>query len=139
MSQFLSTGKIVLKANYQRVAVKDKRAYVTRAVTYSRIASDALLARAAANSGIRRGVIYAAMDAVMNEFQNFVLNGHTVELPLIGAFGFGVNAKISDTREDAGAAKVYRKKLIYKPSKDLKDMVKNVQMASNDPVSSDGQ
>ena len=135
MSQFLSTGKIVLKANYQRVAVKDKRAYVTRAITYSRIASDALLARAAANSGIRRGVIYAAMDAVMNEFQNFVLNGHTVELPLIGAFGFGIRAKISDTREDAGAAKVYQKKLVYRPSVELKQMVKEVALAGDDSTS----
>lgn len=126
-------GKIVLKANYQRVAVKDKRAYVTRVVTYSKINKDALLRRAAANSGIRRGVIYTAADAIFNEFENFLLNGHSVELPILGNFRFGIHAKISDTREDAGAGKVYRKRLIYTPSAELKQKVKEVSLASNDP------
>lgn len=123
-----TNGKIMLKVNYQRVAVKDKRAYVTRAITYSRITKDMLLARAAANTGIRRGTLYAAMDAVINEFQNFLLNGHSVELPLLGTFAFGIKAKISDTREDAGAEKVYRRRLIFRPSPELKADVKGVSL-----------
>lgn len=127
-----TTGKIVLKVNYQRVAVKDKRAYVTRAVTYSRITKDMLLERAAANTGIRRGTLYQAMDAVVNEFENFLMNGHSVELPLLGTFAFGVKAKISDTPEDAGAAKVYRRKLLYRPSVQLKTLVKGVSLDGGD-------
>ena len=119
-------GKVVLKTNLQMIALKKKDAWVTRSVTYSRIDADELLNRAAANSGIRRGIIYQAADAINNEFANFLMNGHSVELPLIGTFRFGVNAHVADTEEAAGADKVYRRKLIYRPSTELRRLALNV-------------
>lgn len=119
-------SKIWLKSKLQNLAMKKKEAYVTRSVTLPKIDKDTLLARAAANSGIRKGLIYQAADAIVNEFENFVLTGHPVELPLVGTFRFGINAKAQDKQEDAGAAAVYRRKIVYTPNITLKRMLKTV-------------
>ncbi len=112
-------GKIWIKSKLQNLAMKKKEAYVTRSVTLPRIDKDTLLERAADNSGIRKGVVYAAADAITNEIENFLLNGHSVEIPLLGSFRFGVNAKATDTEAEAGAGQVYRRKIIYTPSKPI--------------------
>ena len=112
-------AKVWLKSKLQNLAMKKKEAYVTRSVTLPRIDKDQLLERAADNSGINRGIIYAAADAITREFENFIMNGHSVEIPLVGSFRFGVNAKATDTEAEAGAAQVYRRKIHYLPSKAL--------------------
>lgn len=120
--------KIWIKSNLQKLAMKKKNAYLTRSVTLPKIDKDTLLARAAANSGMRKGIVYQAADAICNEFENFVMTGHPVELPLIGTFRFGVQAHASDTKEDAGAEKVYRRKIYYTPNVSLKRMLKGVHL-----------
>ena len=85
-------AKVWLKSKLQNLAMKKKEAYVTRSITLPRIDKDTLLARAADNSGIRRGVFYQAVDALCNEFKNFLMNGHSVEVPEVGSSRFGVNA-----------------------------------------------
>ena len=112
-------ARIWLKSKLQNLAMKKTEAYVTRSVTLPRIDKEQLLNRAADNSGISRGTIYAAADAINNEFENFIMNGHSVEVPLIGSFRFGVNAKATDTEAEAGAGQVYRRKIHYVPSKEL--------------------
>ncbi len=125
-------AKIWLKTKLQNLAMKKKEAYVTRSVTLPQISKDQLLDRAAANSGIRRGVIYAASDAICNEFENFILNGHSVEVPLLGCFRFMVNAKATDTEAEAGVGQVYRRKIHYQCSKPLWRKLQAVSLEETD-------
>ena len=125
-------SKILLKSKKQNIACKKYERYVTRSVTLPRIDKDELLSRAADNSGIRKGTIYAAADAICNEFKNFLLNGHSVELPLIGSFRFGVNAKVSETAQEAGADTVYRRKIKYVPNAQLKRQLQAVNLIGQD-------
>ncbi len=125
-------GKIWIKSKLQNLAMKKKEAYVTRSVTLPRIDKDQLLERAADNSGIRRGVVYAAADAITNEIENFLMNGHSVEVPLLGNFRFGVKAKATDTRKEAGASQVYRRRIIYKPSKPIWRRLQTVNLVDID-------
>ncbi|MBR3443399.1 MAG: hypothetical protein IKG96_07035 [Bacteroidaceae bacterium] len=121
-------AKVWLKTKLQNLAMKKKEAYVTRSVTLPRIDKEQLLERAADNSGISRGIVYVAADAICREFENQLLNGHSVEIPLVGSFRFGVNAKATDTEKEAGAAQVYRRKILYLPSKALWRKLQQVRL-----------
>ena len=120
-------GKIVIKKKLMNLAMKKKEAYVTRTVGLPMVDEKQLLERAADNSGIRRGVIYAAADAITNEVKNFLMNGHSVQIPLLGSFRFGVNAKAADTEKEAGAKQIYRRKIIYKASKPIWRLLQTAQ------------
>ena len=132
-------AKVWLKSKLQNLAMKKKEAYVTRSITLPRIDKDTLLARAADNSGIRRGVFYQAVDALCNEFKNFLMNGHSVEVPEVGSFRFGVNAKATDTEAEAGAGQVYRRKIHYVPNKDLWRMLQQVSLIDHTETDEDDE
>lgn len=119
-------AKVLLKSKLQRIACKKMNRYVTRAVVLPRINKDELLARAAANSGIRKGIIYSASDAISNEIENFLLNGHSIEVPVLGTFSFAVNASAAETEKGAGATAVYRRKIKYTPNVQLKRYLQTV-------------
>ncbi len=125
-------SQIVLKKNYQLIKVQDKSAYVTRSVTYSKIDKDAFVERAADNSGIDRGMVDHVTDAICKEIRNFVLNGHSVEIPYLGTLRFGVRAKAAATAEEAGADKVYQRRIIFNPNKELKTRMNAVSLVTLD-------
>ena len=132
-------AKVWLKSKLQNLAMKKKEAYVTRSITLPRIDKDTLLARAADNSGIRRGVFYQAVDALCNEFKNFLMNGHSVEVPEVGSFRFGVNAKATDTEAEAGAGQAYRRKIHYVPNKSLWRMLQQVSLIDHNETDEDDE
>lgn len=127
-------GKINLKSNFQRIAIKDRSAFVTRVITYSRISSDDLVESAARNSAIPKGHVAASCDAIMNEFRNYLLNGHSVEIPHLGTFRLGVNCKLADKAENVSANNIYRKKVLFIPSSNFKKLIGscNFEMQSMD-------
>ncbi len=116
-------GKISLKSKFQRIAIKDKSAFVTRVITFSRISSDELIDSAARNSAIPKGHVSAGCDAIMNEFQNYLLNGHSVEIPHLGTFRLSVCCKSVDKTEDVSANNIYRKKVLFVPSPKFKKLI----------------
>lgn len=109
-------GTIKLKVQRQRLAALNRYAYVTRPRRYSRIDADDLLRYASQNSGINRGQLAASLYAFQQEFENFLCNGHSVELPTLGTFRFSVRAYASDTAGGGGADAVWRRKIIFRPS-----------------------
>ncbi len=121
-------AKIVLKAKWQRMAAMKKSAYLTRSVTYTKIDKEELLRRAAANSQIGEGELYKAMCAVVKEFENFLMNGHSVELPKVGTFRFSLNARAADTLDKAGAGAVYRRRVLYLPSTNVKKRLSEINL-----------
>lgn len=54
--------------------------YYAQKVRYSNIGNEELLNRILDNTSIPRGVIRAAVDAIVDSINNFLLNGHSVEL-----------------------------------------------------------
>ncbi len=116
-------GKIKLRPNYQRMAIKDKMMYITRVVTFSRISAEALIDSASRNSSITKGHISASCDAIMNEFQNYLLNGHSVEIPYLGTFRLSVSCKSADKADEVSADNVYRRKIVFTPSVSFKALL----------------
>ena len=121
---------LVIKTNLKKLAFQEKPLYVTSAVHYHRIDSEDLLEAASRNSGINEATIYAGMKAVLNEFQNFLMNGHSVQVPLLGSFRISISAKGVDTNEEAGAQTVYRRRILFTPAKKLKERLYNLPLQS---------
>ena len=120
--------KILVKSKLQRLAVQKKNAYVTRSINLPVVDEKTLIERAAENSLINAGHLYAAMSAITQTFRNFLFMGHSVQLPKVGIFRFAVNAKASDTMKDAGVDSIYRRKIIYLPTPDLRKALKDIQL-----------
>ena len=122
-----------VNAAFQRVAILDKEGYVSRAVTYSKIDGDEVWELAAQNSGINQAQLSAAMYAIRQSFINFLMNGHSVELPGVGIFRVGVNAKMVDEASMVSVDQIYRRKIHYLPSIDLKNRLTRISF-STDPM-----
>lgn len=125
-------AKIKVNASRQRIALLNREGFVSRTVTYSKISGDEMLEYAALNSGINQGQLAAAMFAIQQSFQNFLMNGHSVELPGVGTFRVGVNAHMVEHAEDVVAEKIYRRKVLFVPSKRIKAQLSNVNFTTSD-------
>ena len=122
-----------VNAAFQKVAILKKEGYVSRAVTYSKIDGEDVLEYASQNSGINQAQLSAAMYAIRQSFINFLLNGHSVELPGVGTFRVGVNAKMVDEASQVSVDQIYRRKIHYLPSIALKDRLMRISF-STDPM-----
>ncbi len=113
MANVIRTKKIKFK-----LVGQDKIAYKKRPIRYSTISADELVNAAVRNSQVSAGVMRSAMNAVLNEFHNFMLNGHSVELPGLGYFRFSFSAKMSKTPEELKekGLKLKRKRVLYRPN-----------------------
>ena len=127
-----------VNAAFQRVAILNKEGYVSRAVTYSKIDGEDVLEDAAQNSGINQAQLSAAMYAIRQSFVNFLLNGHSVELPGVGIFRVGVNAKMVDEATKVSVDQIYRRKIHFLPSTVLKDRLTRISF-STDPTEMDAE
>lgn len=114
------------------MAIKDKMAYITRVMTFSKISSSELIESAARNNSMPKGYVNASCDAIMNEFQNYLLNGHSVEIPYIGTYRLSVSCKSVDKAEDVHANNIYRKKIIFTPSSDFKRLIEGCSFVMED-------
>ena len=127
-----------VNAAFQKVAILKKEGYVSRAVTYSKIDGEDVLEYAAQNSGINQAQLSAAMYAIRQSFINFLMNGHSVELPGVGIFRVGVNAKMVDEATKVSVDQIYRRKIHFLPSTVLKDRLTRISF-STDPTEMDAE
>ena len=116
-------GIIKLQTRLQRVACIDKNMYVTKALRYSKISSEQLISYASENSGIAKAQMAAAFYAINQQIEQFILNGHSLELGNLGSFYLAMAAKASETEEGAGAEAVERFSLKFRQSKRLRDLL----------------
>lgn len=118
--------KIKVQVKKQHCEVAGGSGYVTRSLRYTRITAREVVDYAAQNSGINRGQLMAAMYALEQSFENFLFNGHSVEFAEIGTFRVSVKAKMGETAEEAGSAAVYKRKIVYLPSVQLKRSLERI-------------
>lgn len=113
MANVIRTKKFLFK-----VVGQDKTAYKKRPIRYSTISADELVNAAVRNSQVSAGVMRSAMNAVLNEFHNFMLNGHSVELPGLGYFRFSFSAKAAESEEalKEKGLQMKRKRVLFRPN-----------------------
>lgn len=134
-------GQIKVVKKLQKMAAQEKSLYMIRAIRYSTISGDELVDAASRNSQVNKGVLRSATNAVLNEFHNFLMNGHSVELPGIGYFRFSFNAKAPETLAELKkkGVQITRKRVLYRPNVTLMTKinaitVEDTQTATAEPA-----
>lgn len=125
-------GAIRLLWSLQWMQQKQENRYVAHIDNYSEISYDAIVAYAAKAAQVPESTMYMAMEAIFDAISYFVTEGHSVELPFIGTFSFGINGKAAWNAEDAKdlANKVYRKKIRFVMTPTMRSLIRNVSFTS---------
>ena len=132
-------GQINLTTNKKRIAYKDALFYLTSSDTYSKISSEMVIHYASENSGIPKAQMASAFYALNQAVEQFLLNGHSIELMLLGCLYLSVNAKAVEEEDDAGAKAVKRISVKFRQSKKLREKINsNVQLVNTLTKKQDG-
>ncbi|MBO4984055.1 MAG: hypothetical protein J6C87_00220 [Bacteroides sp.] len=82
-----------------------------------------LLEYASNNSGISKSMMSAAVYALENEIQQWIFNGHGIQLGNLGYLYISTSAKAKDTVDEAGAEAVYRLSVKFRQSSKLRNLL----------------
>ena len=116
-------GQINLKKRQQRIAYMDAELFLTSSEHYSQIGADEIIEYSSENSGIPKAQMASAFYALNQQIRQFLLNGHSLELPNLGFLYLSVNAKATETEEEAGAKAVTRVSVKFRQCKKLRELI----------------
>ena len=148
---------IKVKARQTKLTVgpsKGEYRFIMQAEIYSTLKQDKVISEASIRSGIPKGSINAAWEAIGDVIRAWTTEGHSVALPGLGTMLFGLQAEAVSKVEDVGAGLISTRKVIFTPSTDIKQELKNTsvsitcydkdgkiikQVTSSDPGNVDGE
>src|SRR5574344_201919 len=100
---------------------KEKWAYVMQAELYSKLSQSKVIQEAAMRSGISKGSINAAWDAIGEVIKAWATEGHSVAIPGLGSMRFGLRAtSVSDVNR-VGSGLITSRRVIFTPNVDIKE------------------
>ena len=118
---------IVLNAKKRKIGFSKKVAYVTRAVRYNTIGTDELVTHASADSGVSKAMLKATFEAIMQEIQQLVLNGHSIQLGDLGTLQFSISCKSVEDKEDLSTDLIKTRRMLFRASSKLRDEMNDVK------------
>ena len=95
--------------------------YVMQPEMYAQLAQDKVVKEAALRSGISKGAINAAWDAIGEVIKAWATEGHSVAIPGLGTMRFGLRAKSVASVNDVKAGLITTRRIIFTPNTELKD------------------
>lgn len=99
---------------------QEKWAYVLKADLYSKLSANKVIQEAALRSGISRGAINAAWDAIGEVIKAWATEGHSVAVPGLGSMRFGLRStSVSDVNK-VGANLITSRRVIFSPNTEIK-------------------
>ena len=96
-----------------------------KADLYTSLTQDKVIREAALRSGVSQGVMKACWDAAGEVIKAWATEGHSVALPGLGSMRFGLRSKAVEKVEDVKTSLIESRRIIFTPSVDLKDELKN--------------
>lgn len=99
----------------------EKWAFVLQTEIYSRLGDSKVIQEAAQRSGISRGAISAAWEAIGEVIRAWATEGHSVAVPGLGTMRFGVRATAVDKVEKVGPELITSRRVIFTPNVAIKD------------------
>ena len=117
---------VKLKVKEQQCGLDKKQRFYTRVSRASVIDDDLLIEYASNDSGIRIEQIASVYRSLMTQVKELVCNGHSVQLGDMGTLYFKVHAKISEEEADAGGAAVKSKRIGFRASKGMRQLMAGV-------------
>ena len=105
-----------------------KYRYVMKADLYTSLTQAKVIKEAALRSGVSQGVMKACWDAAGEVIKAWATEGHSVALPGLGSMRFGLRSKAVENVNDVKAGLITSRRIIFTPSVDLKDELKNTSI-----------
>ena len=102
-----------------------KYRYVMKPEMYSSLDQKKVIREAALRSGVSQGVMKACWDAAGEVIKAWATEGHSVALPGLDTMRFGLRSKAVEKVEDVKSSLIECRRIIFTPSVDLKDELKN--------------
>ena len=122
---------IKVKAIERNVAFekdKEKWAYVLQPELYSKLSQSKVITEAALRSGISKGAINAAWDAIGEVIKAWATEGHAVAIPGLGSMRFGLRASSVADVNKVGSDLITTRRVIFVPNVDIKDELKRTSI-----------
>lgn len=115
--------KVVSKKNPLDGSVK----FYAQPELYSQISKDDIVEAAQRNTSIPRAYLDMAYDALINEVENFVMNGHSVQIPNLGTISCRINGTGAETRVEYTTEYIRKVGFTFLPDPYIKKLLKKVQ------------
>ena len=102
--------------------------YIMQADLYNKLSDAKVIQEAALRSGINKGAINAAWDAIGEVIKAWATEGHSVAVPGLGTMRFGVRAtSVSDVNKVATSL-ITTRRVIFTPNVDIKEELKKTSI-----------
>ena len=98
--------------------------YVLQADLYNKLTQAKVIQEASLRSGISKGAINAAWDAIGEVVKAWATEGHSVAIPGLGSMRFGLRSKSVINVNDVASSLITSRRVIFVPSTDIKDELK---------------
>ena len=98
----------------------EKWAYVLQADLYSKLSQAKVIQEAALRSGINKGAINAAWDAIGEVIKAWATEGHSVAIPGLGSMRFGLRSTSVADVNKVGTGLITSRRVIFSPNQDIK-------------------
>ena len=109
-----------IERNVAFVKGEEKWAYVLQADLYSKLSDQKVIQEAALRSGISKGAINAAWDAIGEVIKAWATEGHSVAVPGLGSMRFGLRSESVADVNKVGANLITSRRVIFTPNSDIK-------------------
>ena len=103
--------------------------YQMTAETYSPLTKEKVIDEASLRSGIQKGALKAAYDAIADTIKAWGTEGHSVVVPGLGTMRFGVNSKAVEDVNLVASSLITTRKIIFTPSTDVKKALKDAAIS----------
>ncbi len=101
-----------------------KWSYFLQPEIYSTLTAKKVIDEASVRSGVSRGILQAAWEAIGTVITSWATEGHSVAVPGLGTMRFGVNASSVMSVNDVATSLITSRKVIFTPSVDIKAELK---------------
>ena len=106
----------------------EKWAYVLQADLYNKLSQSTVINEAALRSGIAKGAINAAWDAIGEVIKAWATEGHSVAVPGLGTMRFGLRSKSIADVNKVGSDLITTRRVIFTPNMEIKDELKKTSI-----------
>ena len=122
---------IKIKAQERNVSFQEgvkKYAYVQQTDLYNKLSDAKVIQEASLRSGISKGAINAAWDAIGEVIKAWVTEGHSVAVPGLGTMRFGIRSTSVENVNDVATKLITSRRVIFTPNADIKDELKKTSI-----------
>ena len=114
-----------VERNVSFVKGEEKWAYVLQADLYNRLSQTKVIQEASVRSGISKGSINAAWEAIGEVIKAWATEGHSVAIPGLGSMRFGLRSiSVADVNK-VGSDLITSRRVIFTPNSTIKQELAN--------------